>query len=195
MSDRLIAVPDEVPRTHGRFARWLGNLVLALGGWRITGEWPRLRRVVIIAAPHSSGWDAVWGLAAKLAMGLDIRFMAKAELFRFPLGWLLLTLGAIPIDRSKATGSVDQTIEEMKAHDNRWFLLAPEGTRRKVVKWKSGFWRIARGADVPVVCVGFDYPSRTIRIGPTSATSADCDADLERFRSYFSSCQGLRRGV
>ncbi len=195
MSDRLIAVPDEVPRTHGRFARWFGNLVLALGGWRITGEWPRLRRVVIIAAPHSSGWDAVWGLAAKLAMGLDIRFMAKAELFRFPLGWLLLTLGAEPIDRSKATGSVDQAIDALNADDNRWFLLAPEGTRKKVVKWKSGFWRIARGAGVPVTCVGFDYPSRTIRIGPTSETSDDCDADLERFRSYFAACQGLRRGV
>ena len=83
---RIPPLPPQAPKTGNRFTRWIGRSVLRFGGWTITGDWPDLPRLVVIAAPHSSGWDAVWGLAAKLAMGVDITFIAKAELFWGPLG-------------------------------------------------------------------------------------------------------------
>src|SRR5690606_2816966 len=90
---RIPTMPPLAPRDGNRFSRWFGRSILRAGGWTIRGDWPDVPRLVVIAAPHSSGWDAFWGLAAKLAMGVDIAFIAKAELFRGPLGWLLRLLG------------------------------------------------------------------------------------------------------
>ena len=130
-------LPPRAPRVGHAAGRWLGRTVLRLGGWRVVGQWPDLDKMVIIVAPHSSGWDAIWGLAAKLAMGLDIAFMAKAELFRGPLGWLLRRFGGIPVDRGAPGGIVDQSAERIRAAPRTWFVLAPEGTRRRVEQFRA----------------------------------------------------------
>lgn len=192
---RIPALPPQAPRTGGRFSRWLGRSVLRLGGWTIAGDWPDLPRLVVIAAPHSSGWDAFWGLAAKLAMGVDIAFMAKAELFRGPLGWLLRRFGGIPVDRGAPGGIVDQSAERIRAAPRTWFVLAPEGTRRRVEQWKSGFWKIARRAEVPVFCAWFHYPDRTIGLGPLVELSDDMAADMARIRELYRPHLGKNRGV
>ena len=136
---RVPAMPPQAPRDGNRFTRWLGRAILRAGGWTISGDWPDLPRLVVIAAPHSSGWDAVWGLAAKLAMGVDIAFIAKAELFRGPLGWLLRRFGGLPVNRSAPGGIVEQTADRIRRSERMWFVLAPEGTRRRVEHWKTGF--------------------------------------------------------
>src|SRR5690606_16640962 len=101
-NDILPSLPPQAPRVrHNRFTRWLGRSILRLGGWRLVGEFPDLPRVVLIAAPHSSNWDGVWGFAAKLGLGLDIRILGKRELFWWPLGALLRKLGVIAVDRSQ----------------------------------------------------------------------------------------------
>ena len=178
-------LPPSAPRTGTRFGRWLGRTLLRLGGWRVTGRFPDLPKLVIIVAPHSSGWDAYWGLAAKLAMGLDIAFMAKAELFRGPLGWLLRWFGDIPVDRSAPGGIVDQSAARVRETDTIWFLLAPEGTRRRVERWKPGFWKIARQAGVPVFCAAFHYPEKRIVLDQLVHTSEDYDADMARIRALY----------
>lgn len=192
---RIPAMPPQAPCTGNRFARWLGRSVLRLGGWTITGDWPDLPRLVVIAAPHSSGWDAVWGLAAKLAMGVDIAFMAKAELFRGPLGWLLRRFGGIPVDRSAPGGIVDQTAAQIRETPRMWFVLAPEGTRRRVEHWKTGFWKIARRAGVPVFCAWFHYPDRTIGLGPLVELTDDATADMARIREIYRPYLGKNRGA
>lgn len=192
---RIPALPPQAPRTGNRFTRWLGRSVLRLGGWTIAGDWPDLPRLVVIAAPHSSGWDAVWGLAAKLAMGVDIAFMAKAELFRGPLGWLLRRFGGIPVDRSAPGGIVDQTAAQIRAASRMWFVLAPEGTRRRVEHWKAGFWKIARRAGVPVFCAWFHYPDRTIGLGPLVELTDDAPADMARIRVLYRPYHGKNRGT
>lgn len=179
------ALPPKAPRVGSALGRWFGSMILHLGGWRVTGEWPDIDRVVIIVAPHSSGWDAVWGLAAKLAMGLDIAFMAKAELFKGPLGWLLRWFGGIPVDRGAPGGIVDQSAARIRDTANIWFLLAPEGTRRRVERWKPGFWKIARQAGVPVFCAAFHYPEKRIVLDQLVQLTDDFDADMARIRALY----------
>jgi 1-acyl-sn-glycerol-3-phosphate acyltransferase len=189
-------LPANAPRTRGNaFTRWVGRNVLRLGGWQVAGEWPDLPQMVVIAAPHSSGWDAFWGIAAKVAMGVQIDFMAKAELFTGPLGWALRFFGGVPVNRSAAKGIIEQVASRMRAADRMWFVLAPEGTRRKVTQWKPGFWKIAKAADVPVFCVWFHYPEKTIGLGPLVELSDDCDADLVRIREAYRPYRGRNRGV
>ena len=105
-------LPPNAPHTKSRkWVQKLGFLVLKLGGWKIAGEWPNLSKMVMIAAPHSSGWDAVWGMAVKAAMGVDIVFIGKAELFKGPVGWILRKFGGRPVDRSAPGDIIDQIVE------------------------------------------------------------------------------------
>jgi 1-acyl-sn-glycerol-3-phosphate acyltransferase len=192
---RVPTLPASAPRDGNRFTRWFGRSILRLGGWTIAGDWPDVPRIVVIAAPHSSGWDAVWGLAAKLAMGADITFIAKAELFRGPLGWLLRALGGRPVNRSAPGGIVEQTAEQIGSSERMWFVLAPEGTRKRVEHWKTGFWKIARRAGVPVFCAWFHYPEKTIGLGPLVELSDDPVADMARIRAIYRPYVGKNRGT
>lgn len=195
MTLRLPALPPQAPRTGSAFGRWLGRTVLRLGGWTIHGEFPNEPKLVLLAAPHSSAWDAVWGLAAKLALGVDIAFLAKAELFRGPLGWLLRTFGGIPVDRSQARGAVEQAAASIRNAERMWFVLAPEGTRKRVEHWKSGFWHIARAAGVPVACAYFHYPDRVIGLGAMFRMTGHLDTDMRTIRDYYRPFIGKHRGT
>lgn len=159
------------------------------------GEFPREHKLMIIVAPHSSGWDAIWGLLMKIALGIDIAFMAKAELFRGPMGWVLRRLGGFPVNRGSSAGVVEQVAERYRSRETLWVALAPEGTRRRVEQWKSGFWRIARAAEVPVLCVYFHYPEKVIGIGPLLQMTESLDADMARIRDYYRPWMGKNRGT
>jgi 1-acyl-sn-glycerol-3-phosphate acyltransferase len=189
----LIALPPQAPRKHGAFSRRAAALVLRWCGWRVTGEFPDLPRLVIIAAPHSSGWDAVWGMLVKVALGLDVEFMAKREVFWWPLGSLLRALGGFPVDRSATVGVVEQLTERMHKHPRLWLAVAPEGTRRRVGKWKTGFWRVAHDAGVPVVCAAFHYPERRVHIGQRFDVGDDMEADMRAIRDYYQPYVGRHR--
>lgn len=194
--NRVPGLPPNAPRSGGNaLTRWIGRMVLRLGGWTIVGDWPDLPKMVVIAAPHSSGWDVVWGIAAKVAMGVEVVFMGKAELFRGPLGWLLRKFGGMPVNRSAPGGVVEQVVERMRSSERMWFALSPEGTRRKVEKWKPGYWRIAKRAGVPVCCVWFHYPNHTFGVGPLVELGDDFAADTARIRALFAPYQGRNRGV
>lgn len=167
-------------------ARWL----LRLGGWTaVGGELPD-RKAVIIAAPHTSNWDGYWALVYKVATGLDVHFFAKNTLFWFPLGQILKALGGIPIDRGKAGSAVQQAIDSFGESESFYFGLAPEGTRRKTRGWKTGFYRIAEGAGVPVYFGFLDFGNRRIGIGPRLELTGDREADLAVCREFYSPIQG-----
>src|SRR5690606_33774789 len=142
--------------------------------------------IVVIAAPHSSNWDGVWGLAAKLALGLDVRILGKDSLFRIPLlGGLLRRLGVIAVNRGAAQAVVEQTAAMLRGSDRFWIALAPEGTRKPVSRWKTGFWKIAKAADVPVLPVYFHYPQRRLVVASPFVTGDDMDADMQRIRGWY----------
>ncbi|WP_189457749.1 lysophospholipid acyltransferase family protein [Cognatilysobacter bugurensis] len=178
-----------------RFARGLGRAVLRLGGWRVAGAFPDLPKLVLIGAPHSSNWDGVWGIAVKLALGLDVRILGKHQLFWGPLGPLMRALGVIAVNRNAARGVVDQVAARFHASDRFWIGIAPEGTRKPVERWKTGFWKIAHEAGVPVLPVYFHYPDRVIGIGPPFQTGDDLEHDLAQLRAFYRPWQGKHHGT
>lgn len=198
MSDALPPLPTlppsapKSPQNAGRrFFAWFA----ARCGWRVVGQFPDLPKLVFVAAPHSSWWDGIWGLMFKVALGLDASFMAKRELFAWPLGSLLRRMGGIPIERSSAQGVVEQMVERFEGRDKLWLGIAAEGTRKPVKKWKSGFWHIARAAGVPVMAVYFHYPEKTIGLGPVFELTDDAAADVARIREFYRPWRGKHRGA
>lgn len=195
-SHPVIVLPRSAPRTGSpAIVRWIGRAGLRLFGWRMEGAFPDLPKVLIIVAPHSSGFDAVWGLLAKMGLGVHIEFMAKRELFWWPLGPILRGFGSFPVDRRATGGVVGALADYAKRHERLWLLIAPEGTRKPVKEWKSGFWRLARGANLPVVCAYFDYPRKMIGIGPTFQMSDDLAADMAKIRAFYRPWRGKHRGT
>ena len=188
-------LPPLMPKLRDGWQRRVCRGVLRLAGWSLVGEFPDVPRLVLIAAPHSSWWDGVWGLLVKVAIGADVHFMAKQELFRWPLGGLLRRLGGMSIDRGAAKGVVEQMIDQFRKRDGLWLGIAPEGTRKPVKHWKSGFWHIARDADVPIFPVAFHYPDKTIHLGPLFEASADMDSDMTRLHAWYAPFKGKHRNV
>lgn len=188
-------LPPCMPQLRDGWRRRLCRGVLRLAGWSLVGEFPDVPKLALIAVPHSSWWDGVWGLLMKVAIGADVHFMAKRELFRGPLGALLAKLGGMPINRGSAQGVVEQMIEQFRQRERLWLGIAPEGTRRHVPQWKSGFWRIAHGAGVPVFPVAFHYPDKTIHLGPPLDTTGDMAADMAQLRAFYMPFQGKYHGV
>lgn len=170
--------------------RKLARLILRLGGWTPVGGLPDSPKAVVIAAPHTSNWDGFWALTYKVAVGLDVRFLAKKSLFWFPLGNLLRWLGAIELDRGRAVNAVQAAIDEFDRNESFYIALAPEGTRGLTPGWKTGFYRIARGANVPVWLGFLDFRNKRIGIGAQIALSGDVDADLAVMREYYSGIVG-----
>ena len=183
-------MPQFAPSAAAPLCRWL----FARCGWRVAGEFPDVRKLVVIAAPHSTNWDVVWGLLVKVGLRLDVHFIGKREAFFWPLGPLLRKFGGIPIDRSAAHGVVEAMREQFAGHERFWLAIAPEGTRKKVTKWKSGFWRIARAAGVPILPVYFHYPEKIVGLGPLFHPSDDLDADIARLREFYRPFLGKNRG-
>ena len=189
-------LPPNAPRVKpNAFTRWIGRSVLRLGGWRVVGPLPDVPKLVLIAAPHSSNWDGIWGFAAKLALGFEVKVLGKAQLFWWPLGALLRRLGVIPIDRSSPQGTVGQAVEMIRRSERIWYAITPEGTRRRVEKWKSGFWKIAHEAQVPILPAYFHYPDRRIGVGPLFATTGDMAADIAALRAWYAPWIGKNRGT
>ena len=176
---------------RNRFIEWLGRSMLRAGGWHMVGQFPGVPKAVVIAAPHSSNWDGIWGIAAKAAMGVKLSILGKDALLRIPLiGAVLRWQGVIPVDRSTPRGLVEQAIEAIHGADRMWYAIAPEGTRKWVDHWKPGFWRIAHGAGVPVIPAYFDYASKTIGVGEPILLTDDMQADIARVQRWYRPYKG-----
>ena len=163
----------------------LGRSALALAGWRIVGVAPPLPRFVAIVAPHSSNWDFFVGLAARFALGLDVHWLGKHTLFRWPLGPILLRLGGRPVRRDAPEGAVAAAAAMMCAEPRFVLALAPEGTRRRVAQWRTGFYRIAESAGVPIVPVAMDWSRREITLGEPLTPTGDLAADLAALQARY----------
>jgi len=163
----------------------LGRALLRMLGWKVEGTIPQIDKLVLIVAPHTSSWDFFIGIAAMRALQLKVNWLGKESIFFWPVGYFFRRIGGIPVDRSSAHGVVDQVLALFKSRKKMILALSPEGTRKKVDRWKSGFYRIAVLAEVPILLVGFDYSKKTIHIGPILNPSGDLEKDLEQVRSYY----------
>ncbi len=158
---------------------------MSLTGWKFAGNIPDEPKFVMIVAPHTSNWDFPVGVAALFALGFNISFLGKHTLFKWPLGIFMRWLGGIPVQRAERRDRVAETIEAFRSNDQLILAIAPEGTRKLVKQWKTGFYHVADGAGVPIVPVAFDYGSRTVRLGAPFRTTGNIDVDMPELKKFF----------
>lgn len=163
----------------------IGRAMLRILRWGVGSGIPDLPKAVIIAAPHSSNRDFFVGIALVFAMRLDVRFIGKVELFRGLLGPVMRWLGGLPVNRLRPGGIVEQTVAMFTERESLLLAVAPEGTRKPVDQWKSGFYRIALGAKVPIVPGYFDNKRRLVGFGPPFEPTGDMTRDIAELRAFF----------
>jgi len=183
-------VPHHLRGNRSRLSRWLGRSVLKIMGWRVEGRIPDLKRFILIGAPHTSNWDFVLAMAAILGLNLRMRWMAKHTIFKPGVVWFMEWLGGIATDRTNPKTIVDNVARIAKQEKGVIIGLTPEGTRKKVEKWKTGFLRIAKTLDCPILMVGLNFPGKIIFIGDLYHPSGDSDADLVAIKEYYGQFQG-----
>ena len=171
----------------------IGRLAYRFTGWKCVGEKPRLRRYVVIAAPHTSNWDGFYLFLAAAMLGLELNYFGKHSLFVGPLGWFLRFTGGIPLNRSARHGFVDQAVDWFAVRETFALGVAPEGTRFKTAGWKTGFYYIALRAKVPVALGFIDYANREAGLYPELfEPTGDIDRDFDRLREIYSKSRGYR---
>jgi 1-acyl-sn-glycerol-3-phosphate acyltransferase len=157
-------------------------------GWSEVNANPDLRRCVVIAVPHTSNWDFVYFLGAANALNVPLSFVGKKQMFRWPFERALKQMGGIPVDRSKSTNFVDAMIAEFAKRDEFMLTVAPEGTRGKVKKWKTGFYHIAVGAKVPLVIGLMDYAKKQVGLAGAIWPTGDYAKDMEKALEFYRAC-------
>ena len=150
----------------------------------------KIKKYVVIAAPHTSCQDFPIGILARNASGEEINFIGKDTLFNSPFGFFFRWLGGTPVDRSKNNNLVDAIVDIFNSKEKFRLALSPEGTRKKTDRWKTGFYYIAKGANVPIVLVTLDFEHKQIKISEPFYTTDDIDKDFEYFHSFYDGVKG-----
>lgn len=183
-------VSGSIPAGGNAFSRWLGRTVLRLAGWRIEGALPDAPKIMVVGAPHTSNWDFLYGMAVMFAIGIHASWMAKHTLFWPPLGWILRHFGGVATNRSAAHGAVEEIAGAFREREQLVIGVTPEGTRSPVTEWKTGFYRIAERAQVPMALASWDYEKKVFTLGPSFLPSGDMEADMERVKAYYRQFRG-----
>lgn len=196
---RVVAIDPSSARPkpfRGPFSevvRWLGGAFLALAGWKIRGDFPALDKAVLIAAPHTSNWDGIYMLATAAFFRVKLRWMGKKSLTTGPFGGVIKWLGCVPIDRSAANDVVKSMSDAFAAEERMILAIPPEGTRSAAREWKTGFYHIARAANVPLILSVLDYGTKTISLAAVIYPSGDYEADLPIIRGFYANAKGKHR--
>lgn len=167
--------------------QWL----LRLFGWTIQGTAPSLAKYVMIVVPHTSNYDFFLGLAARAALGLKANYLGKEILFRPPWGWIFRKLGGYPVQRDRSRNQVDQVASLIRSQNRFVLAVAPEGTRKRAYKWRTGFYWIARRCRIPIVMVSFDYGKRVVTLSAPFYPTEDQEADFNHMRRFFKGVRGF----
>lgn len=170
---------------------YLARFWMRFFGWQVIGKLPDIPKFVLIGAPHTSNWDFVLFLGVIFTLRANVRFMGKAELFRFPVGWFFRYCGGVPVDRKKSTGLVDQMVKVSNASKKFILTIAPEGTRHHVTEWKRGFYHIAKEAGIPIVMAVVDGKRKEIRIGQVFHPTDNVEADMRTIQGFFTGVAGV----
>lgn len=167
--------------------------ILRLMGWSFKGVWPdEYKKLIVIVVPHTSNWDFPLGLLYRSYLNRKVNFVGKSTLFRFPVKGLLKLMGGIPVNRSKSSNFVDSVVNLYNSRESLHIQLAPEGTRNKVDKLKSGFYFIAKGAQIPILMIKFNYGIKEFEIAkPLFPT--DFEADMKSIDDFFRNTIGFNK--
>ncbi|MBD1260762.1 lysophospholipid acyltransferase family protein [Maribacter polysiphoniae] len=161
-------------------------------GWKIVGEFPDLKKCMLVVVPHTSWVDFFLGLLIRRVINKDMSFIAKKSLFKPPFGWYFRWMGGAPIDRSKSSDTVSAIAQIFEEKEVFRLALSPEGTRKKVDQWKTGFYYIAKAANVPIVLVAFDYGRKQIKFSQPYTPTENSEADFKLYREFFKGVVGKK---
>ena len=164
-----------------------------LMGWTFNGSFPNVKKCVFIVVPHTSNWDFLMGLVIRKIMNIEINYVGKKSLFNWPYGWFFRWTGGAPIDRTKNSDTVSAVAQLFKEREVFRLALSPEGTRKRVYQWKTGFYYIAKTAGVPLVLITFDYGKKEIKISEPHWPTEHMAADFKTYEAFFEGALGKNR--
>ena len=166
---------------------WLAKFIyFNLMGWKFYGSWPAgLKKAVVIVMPHTSWHDFYLGLLVRRILGVDIKFVAKKELFKPPFGWYFKWMGGTALDRTSGQNKVEAIAAHFDQIEEFRLAIAPEGTRKKVTDWKTGFYYIAKTADVPIVMIAFDFGRKRVKVSKPLNLSDDKEYDFNKIKQFY----------
>ena len=199
MSKNKIVSPSQIPQVfrayRPRFIQFLARLLLKIFGWKVDGNIPEMQEnenLVLIAAPHTSNWDGIFGFAAILGLDVKISYFGKYTLFKKPLlGRFLKYMGGIPVNKNKpGSGLVKEAIANIEKLKGTLIAMAPEGTRSKTERWRTGFLRIAEAVDAKIFVAAFDFKTKRIVLDKFFQPSDDMQKDLENLKIYYQQFTG-----
>jgi 1-acyl-sn-glycerol-3-phosphate acyltransferase len=171
--------------------KYLSLLLYKIFGWELVGTFPPdLKKAIVVAAPHTSNWDFLWGRAGLYIYGVRVKYLIKNDYFKGPLSFFFKATGGIPVDRSKSNNLVDELTEYMDKQEKMYLLFPPEGTRKKVERWRTGFYHVAVGLKLPIVLGFLDYPSKKAGIGEIFYPSGNFDKDMLFIENFYKDKRG-----
>jgi 1-acyl-sn-glycerol-3-phosphate acyltransferase len=166
-------------------ANWLPRLIFKITGWKALGQAPALKKYVVIGAPHTSNWDFVYGMCAWKLYGMNPRYLIKKELFRFPLKYIFQASGGLPVDRQGNHSLTESIVRMFDERNELVAIIPPEGTRKQVDRWRTGFYYVALQAKVPIVMGSMDYRKRATFLSDPFYPTGDIEKDFEVFREFY----------
>ena len=186
MNPLKTTVPDIHLANRPKFIQWFGRTLQKFSGWKVEGEIPNLKKFILVGAPHTSNWDFVHALILIWAVDLKLNVLAKHTLFEIPfLKNILSGIGGIPVNRKNPQLVVDE-VSKLTERDGGVIIgLTPEGTRKRVEKWKSGFLRIAKQTDCKIVLIGIDFEKKICSFSGFFEPTGDNDRDIEFIKNFY----------
>lgn len=176
-----------------RFSRFILSTIL---GWKIVNKFPeKTTKYVLIAAPHTSWVDFPMGLLFRFATGQNLKYLGKASLFKKPFGFLFRFFGGMPVERSKSSNFVNKIVSLFETNKEFKLALSPEGTRKKVTQWKTGFYYIAKKANVPIIMVSLNFEEKVFKISKPVFTTNDKEKDFKAFTLFFKDAVGKNKDL
>lgn len=178
------------PPLRRRIRKLIGETWLSAFGWHVEGGVPDVQKAVVVAAPHTSNWDFPFTLAVAFALDIEIHWLGKHTLFESPFGAFFRYVGGIPVDRRSKNDLVAQVVEVLQRTDKLMVIVPPEGTRAKTNRWKTGFYYIATGADVPIILGFLDFERKCGGLGHVFRPSGDIQADMAAIADFYKDVKG-----
>ena len=180
-----MTIPERFLTQRNRLFSFVGTSLLSISGWKVSGQIPDMKKLLVVLAPHTSNWDFVYGMALILSLKIKIYWLGKHSIFKKGVTRLLKSLGGIPVNREDAKNTINDVLEIAKREGGILIGLSPEGTRKKAEKWKSGFLRIAQSMECPILLVALNSPPKEISFRELFHPTGDNQRDIEYLKKYY----------
>ena len=184
-------IPERLRGNRSQILRKIGRFGINISGWTIKGQVPDEERIVIIAAPHTSNWDFILAMLTIFGLNIKLRWLGKHSIFKPGFKKFFEWLGGIPVYRDNPSTLIKNVVDIVKKEKSIVIAMTPEGTRKKVKRWKTGFLRIAKQTQSKILLISIDAPTKSIEIGKIFNPTGDSEEDLEFIQKYYSSFRGI----